>query len=66
TEYSEKGLPKSKGHYKAGKEDGEWQYWFENGNEKTRGRFRDGRQVGEWRYWSEDGREVGKLNYPEG
>jgi antitoxin component YwqK of YwqJK toxin-antitoxin module len=58
-QYYENGQKKYVGHFKKGKKDGMWTFWFENGKKSTEGYFLEGLRTGETQAYHENG----KLNY---
>lgn len=53
--YHENGVIASKGSYRDGVEDGQWEDFHSNGQLAAKGNYENGQKAGEWHYWKADG-----------
>ena len=65
--FYENGQKNWEGNLKDGKEDGLWNWWYENGIKKyIQGTFKDGNQVGLWTIWYENGQKSENGTFKNG
>ena len=50
------GVPKRHGEVVSGKQQGLWQYWYDNGAKQSEGAWHKDYQDGQWTWWYADGR----------
>ena len=49
------GAPRAEGEIVAGRQQGEWNFFFESGRAQARGTYREDRRHGHWTFWHENG-----------
>ena len=64
--YHENGEKKSDEHYKDGKKDGKWTYWYENGQIWSEEHYKDGKKDRKWTKWFTNGLIRSEGNYIDG
>lgn len=65
-QFYENGSKKLVGHYKNGKKDGKWTFWYVNGEKQSEGYFIQNVRTGETIVYHENGNLFYKGNYTEG
>ena len=55
-----------KGGYRDGKEDGLWEFYWNNGQLENKGNYIDGNRDGLWEYYHENGQPWAKGSYKDG
>lgn len=65
-QFFENGHKKLVGHYKSGKKDGKWTYWYINGKKQSEGYFIQNIKTGETTVFHENGKLFYKGQYTEG
>ncbi len=65
-EWYDDGTRVSEGHFKNGKEYGEWKYFHYNDEISKVGAYDKGLETGVWKFYDDEGRLKTKMNYEEG
>jgi antitoxin component YwqK of YwqJK toxin-antitoxin module len=62
----ENGKKKSEEHYKDGKKEGRWTWWYENGQKECEGFYKEAKANGLWTVWSEIGDRIDERDFVDG
>lgn len=65
-QYFNNGQKKLVGHYKNGKKDGKWTFWYVNGQKQSEGYFFENLKTGETLVYHENGKPFYKGSYVDG
>ncbi len=65
-EFHPNGKPFIEGRFKAGRQEGDWTYYFENGQINRKATFVDGKPNGSWEIYREDGTLAAKRGFKDG
>lgn len=56
----------SRGFFKNGKRNGDWEFYFSNGNLKSKGKIHENFRVGKWVFYGDKGLFYGECTYEKG